>query len=115
MRATLREKGRWGKTKVTVIDFNRHGMSILVDRPLEAPKGLRLCLELDELKLPDLYAVIHNCRSTDAHGMKSYRLGVQFRTEATAQFDRVEVEQTLASLERLAEALYRLGRTPAER
>jgi hypothetical protein len=56
MRATLRTKGRWGKSEVTVIDFNRHGMSILVDQPLEAPKGLRLCLELDELKLQDVHA-----------------------------------------------------------
>lgn len=109
MRATLRAKGRWGKTEVSVIDFNRHGMSILVDRPLEAPKGVRLCLELDELKLQDLYAVIHNCRSTEAHGMKSFRLGVQFRTDATDQFDRTEVEQTLAALERLAHAAMRLA------
>jgi len=111
MRATLRAKGRWGKTEVSVIDFNRHGMSILVDRPLEAPKGVRLCLELDELKLQDLYAVIHNCRSTEAHGMKSFRLGVQFRTDATDQFDRTEVEQTLAALERLAYAAMRLAQT----
>lgn len=111
MRATLRAKGRWGKTEVSVIDFNRHGMSILVDRPLEAPKGVRLCLELDELKLQDLYAVIHNCRSTEAHGMKSFRLGVQFRTDATDQFDRTEVEQTLAALERVAYAAMRLAQT----
>ncbi|GEM_PF-2009077 len=111
MRATLRAKGRWGKTEVSVIDFNRHGMSILVDRPLEAPKGVRLCLELDELKLQDLYAVIHNCRSTEARGMKSFRLGVQFRTDATDQFDRTEVEQTLAALERLAYAAMRLAQT----
>ena len=88
MRATLRAKGCWGKTEVTVIDFNRHGMSILVDQPLEAPKGLRLCLELEELRLQDLHAVIHNCRSTEAHGMKSFRVGVRFRTEATDQFDQ---------------------------
>ena len=73
MRATLRAKGRWGKTEVTVIDFNRHGMSILVDRPIEAPKGLCLCLELDDLKLANVHAVIHNCRSTESHGMKSFR------------------------------------------
>ena len=107
MQATLRAKGRWGKTEVTVIDFNRHGMSILVDQPLEAPKGLRLCLELDQLKLQDVHAVIHNCRSTDAYGMKSFRVGVQFRTEATEQFDRTEVEKTLAALERLAYAATR--------
>ena len=110
MRATLRANGRWGKTEVTVIDFNRHGMSILVDQPLEAPKGLRLCLELEELRLQDLHAVIHNCRSTEAHGMKSFRVGVRFRTEATDQFDRSQVEQTLAALERLAYA----GMRPAQ-
>ncbi len=109
MRATLRAKGRWGKTDVTVIDFNRHGMSILVDRPLEAPKGLRLRLELNELTLADLHAVIHNCRSTEAHGMKSFRLGVRFRPEASDQFDRAEVEETLAALERLAYAGVRLA------
>ena len=109
MRATLRARGRWGGTEVTVIDFNRHGMSILVDRPIEAAKGLRLCLELDELKLPELHAVIHNCRSTEANGMKSFRVGVQFRTDASDQFDRAEVEETLAALERLADANMRLA------
>ena len=112
MRATLRARGRWGKTDVTVIDFNRHGMSILVDRPIEAPKGLCLCLELDDLKLPELHAVIHNCRSTEAHGMKSFRLGIRFRTDAVDQFDRREVEQTLAALERLAYASMRLAESP---
>ena len=109
MRATLRARGRWGETEVTVIDFNRHGMSILVDRPIEAPKGLRLCLELDELKLPELQAVVHNCRSTEANGMKSFRVGVQFRTDASDQFDRTEAEETLAALERLAYANMQLA------
>ena len=109
MRATLRAKGRWGKTEVTVIDFNRHGMSILVDHPIEAPKGLCLCLELDDLNLADVHAVIHNCRSTESHGMKSFRLGIRFRPEGAGQFDGAEVEQTLAALERLAYASMRLA------
>lgn len=103
IRATLRVRGRWGRHQVSVVDFNRHGMSILIDRPLEAPKGLCIALACEDLDLPELRAVLHNCRSTRADGVDCYRLGIQFRADARDQFDRVEAERILAAMEQLAE------------
>ena len=103
--ATVRIKGRWGvRQSVSVIDFNRHGMSITTDRALNAPKGLCVGLTCDDLSLPDLHAVIHNCRATVRDGTTSYRLGIQFRPGAKDQFDRAEVERMLERMEqRVAE------------
>lgn len=77
-------------------------MSILADQPLVAPKGLRLSLELDELKLVGLFGVIHNCRQAQTEGADGFRLGIQFRPNAADQFDRAEAERILKDMERVA-------------
>ena len=104
---TLRVRGRWTKQSAEVIDFNRFGMSVLVERPLDPSKALCLSLQLGPIRLPDLRAVVHNCRMSAGRvdGKSRYRCGIQFRTDAKDQFDRNEVEHLLETMEKLTQNL----------
>ena len=93
--ALLRLKGELGRTTVSVLDFNRHGLAIQCDRPL--PKEARVFLSLDdgETQLERVIGVVHNCLALDG----GYRCGIRFRTQSKLQFDREAVEASLEELE----------------
>lgn len=96
--ATLRLQYRLTRVRAPVIDFNRYGMSLRLDRPLPNNGVVHLALVCDAIEIRGIVGVIHNCR---ALGNDGYRCGVQFRTEAQTQLDRDQTREALAGLERL--------------
>jgi hypothetical protein len=93
---TLRAGYRVGRVQARVLDFNRYGLSVRTDRPLPPDGTVDLSLALGAVHVSGVVAVIHNCRLLDDG---CYRCGLQFRTDARAQFDRNQIRAALARLE----------------
>jgi len=104
--AALRIKGQMGQLSVQVLDFNRFGLAACCRRPLPQNQIVFLTLSDGERLLQRVIGVVHNCLSMDG----GYRCGIRFRTQSPLQFDREEVESTLAALE--TDLLDRLGSAP---
>jgi hypothetical protein len=96
--ATLRLGYRFGRVKAMVLDFNRHGMSVVTDRPLPRHGTVDLALACGPIRIDGLVGVIHNCRGLPDG---SFRCGVQFRTDSRNQFDRTHIRAALHRLEEL--------------
>jgi hypothetical protein len=94
--ATIGQRFRWGRVTADVLDFNRHGMSVRLPRPLPGNQPLEIQLDFGDLHIPDIVGVIHNSRCLRDG---SVRYGVQFRTGARTQLDRNAVRAQLARLE----------------
>ena len=94
--ATLRLQYRLGRIQATVIDFNRHGMSVRLEQPLPNHGAVDLDLRCGPMEIHGIVGVIHNCRGL---GDGWYRCGVQFRPEARVQFDRNQIKEALEQLE----------------
>ena len=77
------------------VDFNRHGIAIVIDQPLRQAKKIFVSIECGGTALNDIVGVVHNCIVQD----QGYRCGIQFRTRSTLQFDADEVEAKLIDLE----------------
>ena len=99
--ARIRLKGQLNRLNVEVLDFNRHGIAVQVDRPL--PKDQLVFMSLDDGNntLDRVIGVVHNCLS-QASG---FRCGIRFRTQSGLQFDQDLVEAELARLEATLSAL----------
>jgi hypothetical protein len=95
MKVSVRQQGRIARTHSTALDFNRFGVAVLTQGPLEKAKPVFLTLECRGLQLENVVGVVHNCIAQDG----GYRCGIQFRTQSTLQFDRNLVERTLQQLE----------------
>jgi hypothetical protein len=91
----LRQRGRLSRTPVTVLDFNRFGIAVLMREPLAKEKQIFLTLKCGEVRLDNVIGVVHNCIAQ--HG--GYRCGIQFRTRSELQFDKDQVERALRLLE----------------
>ena len=91
----LRQRGRLIRTPVTVLDFNRFGIAVLVSEPLQKEKQIFLTLRCGEIRLDNVIGVVHNCIAQ----REGYRCGIQFRTRSDLQFDKDQVEHTLLMLE----------------
>jgi hypothetical protein len=96
--ATLRLGYRFGRVKASVLDFNRHGMSLVTDRPLPRHGTVDLALACESVRIDGVVAVIHNCRGLPDG---TFRCGLQFRTDARTQFDRERIRTALHELESL--------------
>lgn len=79
-----------------VLDFNRHGVAIELDRPLPKHQLVFVSLDHGEISLPRVIGVVHNCLCRAS----GYRCGILFRTQSDLQFDKVQVESELARMER---------------
>lgn len=103
----LRLKGKINRIPVQLMDFNRHGLGVVTDRPLPKDQLVYLTLEhprpLPEttVTLERVIGVVHNC----LNHAEGYRCGIRFRTESALQFDRNHVEASLAEIERRLEQL----------
>ena len=92
---SLRQRGRLGRTSVTVLDFNRFGIAVLVAEPLDKEKQIFLSLKCGDVRLDNVIGVVHNCIAHD----NGYRCGIQFRTRSDLQFDKDQVERALLVIE----------------
>ena len=91
----LRQRGRLSRIPVTVLDFNRFGIAVLMREPLPKEKQIFLTLKCGELHLDNIIGVVHNCIGQH----DGYRCGIQFRTRSDLQFDKDQVETALLLLE----------------
>ena len=91
----LRQRRRFVRTPVTVLDFNRFGIAVLVSEPLEKEKQVFLTLRCGAVHLDSVIGVVHNCIAQH----DGYRCGIQFRTRSDLQFDKDHVEHALLMLE----------------
>jgi hypothetical protein len=91
----VRRKGRFGQLEGLAVDFNRHGLALIIDQPLPKESLVFLALTSGETKVTDVLGVVHNCCSNPG----GYRCGIQFRTSSDLQMDRAQVEQALCILE----------------
>lgn len=91
----LRPRGRLSRIPVTVLDFNRFGIAVLLAEPLQKEKQIFLTLKCGELHLDNVIGVVHNCIAQ----RDGYRCGIQFRTRSDLQFDKDQVETALLLLE----------------
>jgi hypothetical protein len=81
-----------------VIDFNRHGMSLVIDRALPRHGTVDLTLACGPIQIDGIVAVVHNCRGLPDG---TFRCGVQFRTDSRTQLDRDQIRAALHELERI--------------
>ncbi len=93
--AHLRLKGQFSRAAIEVLDFNRHGLAIRLDRPLPKDQIIYLTLEIGDTKVERVVGVVHNCLAQQ----QGYRCGTLFRTQSGLQFDREQVEASLSRIE----------------
>jgi hypothetical protein len=103
MKATISIRSRFGAHQGDVVDFNRHGITVALRRPIPTNKPLLITLRYAGLRLDAIVGAAHHCRLT---GDGAIRCGIRFRTNSPNQLDRDEIELILTSLEtRLANAV----------
>ena len=91
----VRKKGRFGQLEGLAVDFNRHGLALVIDQPLPKETKVFLSLASGDLRINDVMGVVHNCCSSPG----GYRCGIQFRTQSRMQFDQSLIEQKLSIFE----------------
>jgi hypothetical protein len=97
MTVSISMRFRIGSYRGTVVDFNRHGITIELPHPLPMNKPLFVNLRYPRLDTETIIATAHNCHSLDRG--RRYRCGIRFRTDSHLQLDRDEVEAALRSVE----------------
>jgi PilZ domain len=96
MSASISVRFRIGTHQGEVLDFNRHGITIQLQRPLPVDKPLFVTLRFSGLHPEAIVGTAHNCRFV-ARG--TYRCGIRFRTNSHLQLDRDDVERCLSVVE----------------
>jgi hypothetical protein len=97
MTASVSVRFRIGSCQGTVIDFNRHGVTIELTHRIPLHKPLFVDLRYGRLDTETVVATAHNCRALD--GGRRFRCGIRFRTDSNLQLDRDEVESALRKVE----------------
>lgn len=107
--------GKWSCSSGKVIDFNRHGLSLICEQPLPVKGHFFLTLKYRDVFIQGLVGILHNCRplgkasaalKADAassgdpeRGQEGYRCGVRFRPGSCHQFDCHQIRRDLKALE----------------
>ena len=94
----LRRRGHLGQLHGSVLDFNRHGVAVLMARPLPTDQEnheVVVSLRHGESRVDNIIGVVHTCFSQEG----GFRCGIQFRTQSRRQFDREQIETALLNLE----------------
>ncbi len=91
----VRRKGRLARLQGLAVDFNRHGLGLVLDQPLPKDATVFVSLLGAGHRLDNVIGIVHNCSSQK----NGYRCGVQFRTGSQLQEDQGQVERVLAELE----------------
>jgi hypothetical protein len=97
MRASISLQNRFGAHHGEVVDFNRHGITVALQRPIATNRPLIVELTYQTLRLGGIVGAAHHCRYTREG---SFRCGIRFRTNSPAQLDRDEIDQRLIDIER---------------
>jgi len=87
---------RLGTHQGDVVDFNRYGVTIELQRPIPINKPLFVTLKYEGLHPEAIVGTAHNCRRLH---VGVYRCGVRFRTDSVLQLDRDDVVRSLCALE----------------
>ncbi len=95
IKASYRCRYRHTEQPAVVLDYNRSGIGILTDQCLPDQTQVTISLELDDLIVKDIVAVVHTCRAVGT----LFRCGFQFRPESSSQLDREEACIALAQIE----------------
>jgi hypothetical protein len=96
MSASISVRYRIGTHQGKVLDFNRHGITIEVQRPIPVDKPLFVTLRYSGLHREAIVGAAHNCRLI---ATATYRCGIRFRTDSRLQLDRDAVEKSLGVFE----------------
>ncbi len=102
----LRRRGRLGRVRCEVLDFNRFGIAVLTLHPLlrqekwgnqknHGDQEIFVSLRHGETHVENVFGVVHTCFSQE----DGFRSGIQFRTQSKLQFDKEQVEAALLRLE----------------
>lgn len=91
----VRRKGRLARMMGIVVDFNRYGLAIVTDQPLNKEAVVYLSIVSAETRIDNIVGVVHNCVTSES----AYRCGIQFRTGSPLQDERNLTEQRLKQLE----------------
>jgi len=105
MKASISIRYRFGTNHGEVVDFNRHGITVVLRRPVPVNKPLFVTLTHGGTRLEAIVGAAHHCRFTSN---EAFRCGIRFRTNSPNQLDRDEIDICLESLEKtLIESLVR--------
>ena len=96
MSVTVAVRYRLGTHQGEVLDFNRYGVTIELQRPIPLNKPLFVTLKYAGLHPEAIVGTAHNCRCLR---IGVYRCGVRFRTDSALQLDRDEVVRGLSAVE----------------
>lgn len=96
MSVSLSVRYRLGTHQGRVVDFNRYGVTIELQRPIPLNKPLFVTLKYDGLHPEAIVGTAHNCRCLR---VGVFRCGIRFRTDSALQLDRDEVVRSLALVE----------------
>jgi hypothetical protein len=96
MSVSIAVRYRLGTHQGEVVDFNRYGVTIELQRPVPLNKPLFVSLKYAGLHPEAIVATAHNCRRLR---LGVYRCGIRFRTDSALQLDRDEVVVSLSALE----------------
>ena len=95
MLVRVRRKGRIGRIEGIAKDYNRHGIGLVLDKPIPKDTTVYISMASGGQRLENVIGVVHNCLAVDG----GYRCGIQFRTTSHLQMDRCAIEQALTQLE----------------
>jgi hypothetical protein len=96
MSVSIAVRYRLGTHHGDVVDFNRYGVTIELQRPIPLNKPLFVTLRYDGLHPEAIIGTAHNCRSLR---LGVYRCGIRFRTDSPLQLDRDDVVRSLSAVE----------------
>ena len=101
---TLRPRGRLGTVTAQAVDFNRYGIAVHTESPLDKDRVVYLNLQCGDVRLENLVGVVHNCVRRGS----IFRSGIRFRPSSELQHDKPLVEALLPALEAAVKS--RVGR-----
>lgn len=92
---SVRPRGRLTTLGAEAADFNRYGIAVYTEHPLEREQCVFLTLACGDVRVSHLVGVVHNCvRQGDR-----FRCGIRFRLSSELQRDRSLTERHLSRLE----------------
>lgn len=96
----VRPRGRLTTLGAEAVDFNRYGIAVYTDQPLDREQCVFLTLACGDVRVSQLVGIVHNCvRQGDR-----FRCGIRFRLSSGLQRDRSMAERRLSLLETVSVA-----------
>lgn len=99
----VRPRGRLTTLGAEAADFNRHGIAVYTDHPLDREQCVFLTLASGDVRVRELVGIVHNCVRQGSR----FRCGIRFRPSSGLQRDRSLTERHLSLLETVTVAAAR--------